>query len=76
MRIVGGKPIESGDETAALDWFLLDSLPRFLIPNRKMQIKDFMRGSLGEVKIIEESVLKVAVMRLLQKVIYKIKKMS
>ena len=76
VRIVGGQPIESGDETVALDWFLSDSLPRFLIPNRRMQIKDFISGSVGEVKTIEESVLKVIVMRLLQRVLYKIKKVS
>ncbi|SFA90641.1 ADP-ribose pyrophosphatase YjhB, NUDIX family [Bacillus sp. cl95] len=43
-RIVGGKAIQNGGETAKVEWFHPRKVPLFLIPNRKHQIQDFLNS--------------------------------
>ena len=44
-KIVGGSSLESGDETAAIDFFPVDKLPLLMVPHRKMQIKKALTDS-------------------------------
>ena len=42
-EIEGGSPIEEGPETKQVEWFNPERLPMFMIPNRRKQIKNFLR---------------------------------
>lgn len=44
-RIIGGHSIDYGEETAAVRFFSPNHLPFFMIPHRKMQIKNLLTGS-------------------------------
>ncbi len=46
-NITGGQAIENGMETAGLKWFSPERLPLLMVPNRKMQIRDFLNGAAG-----------------------------
>ena len=62
-KIVGGKAIEEGKETSKLDWFSPKNVPLLLIPNRKLQIKDYLSNKTGITRYLKESFL----LRLLKK---------
>jgi len=47
-KIIGGKSIGSGPETRELKWFSFDKLPLFMVPNRRRQIKDYLKGIQNE----------------------------
>ncbi|KZK07418.1 Nudix hydrolase family protein [Lactococcus cremoris] len=44
-RIIGGHSIDYREETAAVRFFSPNHLPFFMIPHRKMQIKNLLTGS-------------------------------
>jgi 8-oxo-dGTP pyrophosphatase MutT (NUDIX family) len=46
-NITGGQAIENGMETAGLKWISPERLPLLMVPNRKMQIRDFLNGAAG-----------------------------
>ncbi|MEC1751783.1 NUDIX hydrolase [Bacillus mojavensis] len=46
-NITGGQAIENSMETAGLKWFSPERLPLLMVPNRKMQIGDFLNGAAG-----------------------------
>ncbi|MEC1626996.1 NUDIX hydrolase [Bacillus mojavensis] len=46
-NITGGQAIGNGMETAGLKWFSPERLPLLMVPNRKMQIRDFLNGAAG-----------------------------
>ncbi|MBL3649673.1 NUDIX hydrolase [Bacillus vallismortis] len=60
-HITGGQAITSGMETADLKWFSPQRLPLFIVPNRKRQIKDFMRGSLDVAVTLKDSGMLAAI---------------
>ncbi|WP_371413995.1 NUDIX hydrolase [Virgibacillus sp. Bac332] len=42
-ELLGGTLIKNGPETDKVDWFHPKKLPMFMIPNRRKQIKNFLR---------------------------------
>jgi 8-oxo-dGTP diphosphatase len=51
-KLEGGSPIIDGPETAEVGWFNPRKLPSFMIPNRRKQIKNYLKFG-GE--IVQES---------------------
>lgn len=64
-EIVGGKAIVNGQETSKLAWFYPKKIPLFLIPNRNLQIKDYLNNKSNITKYLKESYI----LRLLRKLI-------
>lgn len=64
-NIEGGELIESGPETKGLRYFNLNSLPLFMVPNRRRQIKDFQDKNENKGIMIKEKFL----IRLLRKIL-------
>ncbi|MGP7815798.1 NUDIX hydrolase [Bacillus sp. 03113] len=62
-KIVGGKAIENGTETSKLAWFYPKKVPLFLIPNRKLQIKDYLNNKTNITRYLKEPYM----LRLLRK---------
>lgn len=54
-EIVGGKEIKNGEETSEIKWFNLNQLPLLMVPHRKEQIKDYIRGDYPSIKILKDS---------------------
>lgn len=52
-RIIGGHSIDYGEETAAVHFFSPKHLPFFMIPHRKMQIKNLLTDS---TKVIHQDI--------------------
>jgi 8-oxo-dGTP diphosphatase len=42
-KLEGGSPIIDGPETAEVEWFNPRKLPIFMIPNRRKQIKNYLK---------------------------------
>lgn len=42
-EIIGGSPIKDGTETEKVDWFRPNKLPLLMIPNRRKQIKNYLK---------------------------------
>ncbi|MED1862372.1 NUDIX hydrolase [Fictibacillus nanhaiensis] len=42
-EIIGGSPIKDGPETEKVDWFRPNKLPLLMIPNRRKQIKNYLK---------------------------------
>lgn len=52
-ELKGGTPIENGPETEKVEWFNPKKLPLFMIPNRRKQIKNYLKNKNN---IIKESI--------------------
>ncbi|URZ87640.1 NUDIX domain-containing protein [Floricoccus penangensis] len=64
-KIESGELIESGPETKELRYFNINSLPLFMVPNRRQQIKDFQDKNENKEVMIKEKFL----IRLLRKIL-------
>jgi 8-oxo-dGTP diphosphatase len=42
-EIIGGSPIMDGPETEKVEWFSPNKLPLLMIPNRRKQIKNYLK---------------------------------
>lgn len=42
-EILGGSPIIDGPETAKVEWFNPNNLPLLMVPNRRKQIKNYLK---------------------------------
>lgn len=62
-RVTGGKAIKNGEETAKVEWFHPEKVPLFLIPNRKLQIRDFQKSKTN----VQKSLKVPFIVRLLKK---------
>lgn len=66
-EIIGGNEIKSGDETRKIKWFPFTGLPLFMVPHRKMQIKDYINGKQNVATTLKDSKLIPKVARLVGK---------
>lgn len=66
-KVIGGQEIKSGDETSKVKWFKLNALPLFMVPHRKEQIKDYVRGNYNLIKTLKDSSLIINVTRSLKR---------
>jgi 8-oxo-dGTP diphosphatase len=42
-EVIGGSPIKDGPETEKVEWFNPNNLPLLMIPNRRKQIKSYLK---------------------------------
>lgn len=66
-KIIGGTAIQSGPETNRLKWFSPKRLPLLMVPHRKAQIRDFLRGMRNGDFILKDSRLMISIMKHLKK---------
>lgn len=52
-ELKGGIPIEEGPETAKVEWFSSQNLPFHMVPNRRKQIKNFLKN---KNRIVKQSI--------------------
>ncbi|WP_432663001.1 NUDIX hydrolase [Wukongibacter baidiensis] len=65
-EIVGGKEIKNGEETSDIKWFNLNQLPLLMVPHRKEQIRDYIRGDYPSTKVLKDSWWLVKIMELIK----------
>lgn len=66
-EVIGGEAIIFGDETSKLKWFKLNSLPLLMVPHRKEQIRDYLKGESNLVKSLKDSDVIMKIKRILIK---------
>ncbi|MCM3004293.1 NUDIX hydrolase [Priestia koreensis] len=72
-EVHGGQPIKEGVETSGVGWFSPKNLPIMIIPNRRKQIKNFLRDKHIITKAsIRVSPMKVAIFKTVLKMYRKI----
>ena len=54
-RVIGGNKIQAGEESKKVKWIGLNRLPLLMVPHRKEQISDFIKGDYPIKKILYES---------------------
>lgn len=54
-RIIGGSPIQQNDETSELRFFVIKKLPLLMVPHRRRQIHDYVRGNRNKSETLSDS---------------------